>query len=417
MTAAATTPPEPASVEPSSPGSVQRGVPTRAYLLAFVVLGVSGGIAGFALTHLRDRVGTDNAGISLVFVVTAIGYVLGSFGAGRGLDAGHGHRRWVVSMAVLVASWAVVAATTSLLVMLAAIFVMGLAGGICDASGNTLVVWSRPEGPGALLNALHLAFAAGVMVTPIVVRVSLGVGDRLWVAVGVLVVLAMVSGALMLRGSQPTRTRTEVVERSVATGARTLHVALICTFFFAYVAYETTFLSWILTYTEEIGYERAATGVSFMAGLGFAVGRVIAVPVAARVAPGRILGVTLSASLAVLVVFIAAQGPGATLWVVSFLFGAAVAPQYAAMMGYAESHLALSGRNTSVIVACSGMGGLVIPRIVGELFDRRGPESLPVTMMLLGLLAAASAVVISRTVGRTVEARSAAPAGTGGAAG
>lgn len=384
-----------------SPSVVRQDAPTRAYLLAFVALGVSGGIAGFALTHLRERVGTDNAGISLVFVLTSVGYVLGSFGAGKGLDAGRGHHRWVIATAALVAAWGVVAAATSLVVMLVAFFVIGVAAGICDASGNTLVVWSRPDGPGGLLNALHLAFAAGVMVTPIIVRVSLGVGDRLWIAVGVLAVLGAVSAVSLLRGVQPARSRAEVVERSVASGARGRHVALVCLFFFAYVAYETTFLSWILTYTEEIGYARAATGVSFMAGLGFAAGRVVAVPVAGRVAPGRILGVTLAASLAVLVLFLAAQEPGATLWVVSFLFGASVAPQYAAMMGYAESHLALSGRNTATIVACSGMGGLVIPRIIGELFDRRGPGSLPVTMLILGLLAAVTAVVIARTVGRT----------------
>jgi fucose permease len=372
-----------------------------------VALGVSGGIAGFALTHLRERVGTDNAGISLVFVLTSVGYVLGSFGAGRGLDAGHGHRRWAVATAVLVASWGLVAATTSLVVMLAAFFAIGLAAGVCDASGNTLVVWSRPDGPGGLLNALHLSFAAGVMVTPIIVRVSLDVVDRLWIAVGVLAVLGAVSAWLILGGEQPVRGRAEVVERSEASGARGRHVALVCLFFFAYVAYETTFLSWILTYTEEIGYARAATGVSFMAGLGFAVGRVIAVPVAGRVSPGRILAVTLVASLVVLVPFLVVQEPGATLWVVSFLFGAAVAPQYAAMMGYAEAHLALSGRNTAAIVACSGMGGLVIPRIVGELFDRRGPDALPVTMLVLGLLAAATAVVIARTVGGATRAAAA----------
>jgi hypothetical protein len=53
------------------------------------------------------------------------------------------------------------------------------------------------------------------------------------------------------------------------------------------------------------------------------------------------------------------------------------------------------------------MGGLVIPRIVGELFDRRGPDALPVTMLVLGLLAAATAVVIARTVGGATRAAAA----------
>ncbi|MFZ9628923.1 MAG: MFS transporter [Ilumatobacteraceae bacterium] len=379
----------------------QSSAPTRAYLLAFVVLGIAASIGGFALTHLRERAGdVDNAAISLIFVVSAVGYVIGSFTAGRGLDAGAGHRRWVLAIAVLVATWAVMAAATSLWLMLVASVFAGLAGGVCDASGNTLVVWSRPDGNGALLNALHLSFAIGVMVCPFVVRVSLWAGDTLWLAVAVMAILGAGSIVPMVRSAPPVRTRVEVAERSTASGARTRHVVFVCVFFFAYVAYETTFLTWIATFTEEIGYARAVTGVSFMAGAGFTLGRVLAVPAASRFTPGRILAATMAASLVVLAVFLASHDAGPLLWVIAFLFGAAVAPQYASMMGYAESHLALSGRNTSAIVATSGMGGLAIPYVMGELFDRRGARSLPETMLVLGVLAAGTALVIGRTVGR-----------------
>ena len=35
--------------------------------------------------------------------------------------------------------------------------------GTGDVAGNTLLVWSRPESPGAALNALHLFFALGAI--------------------------------------------------------------------------------------------------------------------------------------------------------------------------------------------------------------------------------------------------------------
>ena len=127
--------------------SPETSAPTRAYLMAFVVLGIAASIGGFALSHLRDRAGgVDNASISLIFVITAVGYVVGSFAAGRGLDTGAGHRRWTAAIAVLVAMWAVTAAAAALWVMLVAAVFAGLAGGVCDASGNTLVVWSRQIG-------------------------------------------------------------------------------------------------------------------------------------------------------------------------------------------------------------------------------------------------------------------------------
>jgi len=82
------------------------------------------------------------------------------------------------------------------------------------------------------------------------------------------------------------------------------------------------------------------------------------------------------------------DGPGPMLWVVTLLFALSVAPQYASMMAFAETHLALSGRNTSAIVASSGLGGLVMPFVVGQLFDRIGPQALPPTIVGLAVLTA-----------------------------
>ena len=88
------------------------------------------------------------------------------------------------------------------------------------------------------------------------------------------------------------------------------------------------------------------------------------------------------------------------LWAIAFVFGAMVAPQYAAMMGFAEAHLSLSGRITSAIVATSGLGALVMPRIMGELFDRRGPGTFPGILVVLGVATVVTAVVVGRSLGR-----------------
>ena len=47
--------------------------PCGIYLVSFVVLGSALSIAGPALSHLHDRVGTDDGGISLVFVASSAG--------------------------------------------------------------------------------------------------------------------------------------------------------------------------------------------------------------------------------------------------------------------------------------------------------------------------------------------------------
>ena len=375
-----------------------RTTPVPAYLIGFVLIGIALSLAGPSLSHLRDRVNTTDGGIAWVFVGQSAGYIAGSIFAGHGLDSGRGHRRWIAAMVLSSASLALIAMAPSLLLLVIAFAVLGLACGLCDVSGNTLVMWSRPEGPGPLLNSLHLCFAIGAMVTPLLVNRSLHLVDSVWGVALPMVALTAVCASLMLPHPSPMRTRLATVERSHAGGARTMHVAVICAFFFAYVAMETGFANWIHTYVEQIEYGDAgtATGVTSMFGFGFALGRLAAIWTARHVSSGWTVAITTGMSVVASVLFVIFDGPGLMLWIVTLLFGLTVAPQYASMLAYAESHLALSGRNTSAIVAASGIGGLLMPFIVGQLFDRVGPQSLPPTVLVLAILTAAVAAYAGR---------------------
>jgi fucose permease len=67
----------------------------------------------------------------------------------------------------------------------------------------------------------------------------------------------------------------------------------------------------------------------------------------------------------------------AGLWIATFVFGVSIAPQFASMIGYAGTHFALSGSATSAFVGAAGLGGLVMPWTLGQLFDAHGPGVLP----------------------------------------
>ena len=367
------------------------------YLLGFLFVGLAGTMAGPGLSHLRDRVGTDDGGIALVFATQAAGYTIGSLVAARGLDAGRGHVRWVVAMVVATASVATIGTLDTLAPMALAFAVLGFCAGICDASGNVLVAWSRPSGAGPALNALHMMFAVGTMLSPIVVDRSLAITDSVWGVAVPLSFIGLASSVVLLRRPSPARTRFETVARSVASGARHIHVGLVCAFFLVYVGLEMTFASWIHSYVEQVGYGGAATatGVTVMFGAGFTLGRLVAIPVARRESPGRILAVTSAMAVATSATFVLFDGPGAALWVISFAFAVSVAPQYASMMAFAESHLALGGRDASAFVASSGVGLLVMPWLTGQLFDHTGPEALPWTVFVLAVVAAAVLAVVA----------------------
>ncbi len=371
-----------------------------AYLMGFVLIGIVLSISGPALSHLRDRMGTDDGGIAWMFVGGSIGYIAGSSFAGRLLDHGSGHRWWAGSMAAGVIGILLVAWAPNLLLLVLAFGVLGAACGVSDVAGNTLVMWSRPRGAGALLNALHLCFAIGALTAPLLVNRSIHWFDSVWAVAIPVGLLAAVAGAVLLRHPAPTRTRMDTVARSTAGGARTMHVVLVCLFFFAYVAFESGFVGWIHTYVEQIEYGDATTATAMLTVFwgGFALGRFVAIWMARLMSPGQMVAGSMSLSVVAAVLFALFPAGGPMLWLVTALFAVSIAPQYASMMAFAESHLALSGRNTSAIVAASGVGALVMPWVLGQMFDAIGPEALPPVMVGMTVLTSILALVAGRAV-------------------
>ena len=378
-----------------------RAVPVWVYLAGFVVLGSCLSFAGPALSHLRDRVGTDDGGISLVFVGSSIGYMFGSLIGGRFLDRGHGHQTWALCMAIAVLAVVLISQIRELAPLVAAFVVLGLVSGVGDVSGNTLVVWSRPESPGAALNALHLFFAIGALSAPLLTNRALAWSDSLWPVAVPLAVLTMICCIVLLSTPAPMKTR--AADRSggdVAASVRRGQLAIVSLFFFVYVALEVGFAGWIHSYVEQIGYGGAntATGVTVIFYVGFCVGRVVSIWLSSRFSAGWMLAGSMSLALAASTALVIFNGGNVGLWVVTFVFGVAVAPQFACMIGYAEAHFALSGAATSAFIAAAGLGGLVMPWTLGQLFDAHGPEVLPPVTLVACVATIAAALWVRHTV-------------------
>ena len=384
------------------PVPVPAPAPVWVYLAGFVVLGSCLSFAGPALSHLRDRVGTSDGGISLVFVGSSIGYMFGSFLGGRFLDRGRGHQVWAICMSIAVVAIVVISQTRQLAPLVATFVVLGLASGVGDVSGNTLVVWSRPESPGAALNALHLFFAVGALSAPLLTNRALAWSHSLWPVAIPLAVLTAICAVGLISTEAPMKTR--AADRSdaadVADSVRRGQLAIVSLFFFVYVALEVGFAGWIHSYVEQIGYGGAntATGVTVIFYVGFCVGRVVSIWLSSRFSAGWMLVGSMSVALASSMALVVFNGGNVGLWIVTFLFGVAVAPQFASMIGYAEAHFALSGAATSAFIAAAGLGGLVMPWTLGQLFDAYGPEVLPPVTLGACMATIAAALWVRHTV-------------------
>lgn len=359
----------------------RRPVPVWVYLLGFVVLGSSLSFSGAALSHLRDRVGTDDGGISLIFVGSSSGYMLGSFLGGRGLDRGRGHQIWAACMILAVAFIGAISQIRDLAPLVATFVLLGIVSGVGDVSGNTLVVWSRPESPGAALNALHMFFGVGALSAPLLTNRAIAWSGSLWPMVVPLGVMTLICGATLLTTPPPKKTRAAHPGHDAAGAAslRRSQLAVVSLFFFVYVSLEIGFANWIHSYVEQIGYGGAdtATGVTAIFWVGFSMGRVASIGLARRFSAGWMLVGSMTVAMMSSTALVLVNGGNIGLWIVTFLFGLSIAPQFASMIAYAEAHFVLSGAATSAFIGAAGLAGLVMPWSLGQLFDSHGPGVLP----------------------------------------
>jgi len=368
-----------------------------AYLFAFVLLGMGLSAVGPALGHLRERSGVGIGLSGLVLGGQSFGYIVGSLVSGRPYDRGHGHRVLVAGTITMAVAMAAASFVTNFAAIVLAFVLVGAGAALVDVGGNTLVVWSRPPATvGSSLNALHLCFGIGALMTPVLVARSLD-----WSGDLVLVPVVLGLGALGLavalrRVSTPVRASAPTGEHpQLLAGSRGLFL-LVALFFFLYVGAESTMAGWVSTYGEsiEIGGVEAAGWLTSMFFAGFTLGRVVAIWVASRVPVGVLVVSSCLGSMVAALALGLGDGTSMVVWAATFAFGFFLGPQYASMMAVGDERLRLSGSATSLIVAASGFGGLVLPVTTGWVLDGQGADSLPWALFVASMATTAVALAV-----------------------
>lgn len=370
-----------------------------AYLLSFVLLGMGLSVAGPALGHLRDRSGVGIGLSGLVLGGQSLGYIVGSLVSGRPYDRGHGHRVLVIGSATMAFAMVMASVVSDFAAIVVAFVLVGLSGALIDVGGNTLVVWSRPPATiGSALNALHLCFGIGALLTPIMVARSLDWSGDLALVPVVLGVGAVVL-VVVLRGVATPARAPAHADAVGAHGASPWLFALVASFFFLYVGAEATMAGWVSTYGEviDIGGIEAAGWLTSVFFAGFTLGRVAAIGVARRMPVATLLVSSCVGSSAAALVLAVGDGSPAVVWAATFAFGFFLGPQFASMMAVGDERLRLSGSSTSLFVAAAGLGGLVLPVATGWVLDGQGADALP--WALLVACAATTAVTVAVVVG------------------
>ena len=355
------------------------------YFLAFLILGASRGVLGPALPELAQNTGVQLTAISYLFSINAIGNIASDLFGARLYDRFSGHR--ILLLTVLLASGALLITPfiSSLVLLIALILLSGICQGIIETGGSTLTVWLYQNKSGPYLNINYFFSGLGSFLTPILIGISIfQTGTIRWAFVGA--ALLVIPGAVFLArlpSPQMPPRAPEGRERSASARLPWGLIAVIMFLLFIDIGIEVGFGGWVYTYAITLNLADKVTAAYLTSAffIALTLGRLIAIPLAARARPSIILLADLLGGLVSVALILARMDSPVFLWVGSIGLGFSLASVFPTCLALAERRMAVSGKITGWFMVGGSIGAMILPWITGQLFESVGP---PVVIFVVG---------------------------------
>lgn len=362
----------------------QKYITTAAYYLAFILLGLTISAEGPTLLKLSEHTSSTLGQISSIFLVGSFGYLTGSYISGRIYDRVPGHQFMAGILVMLGIVTALVPVATSLTVLLIIIFILGLAKGALDVGCNTLLLWVHNEKAGPFMNGLHAFFGVGAFIAPLIVAsVMKATNDIYWVYWSFAIAALPIAIFIWNLPSPPART---TPEEHKATPLPVLPVAVMVLCFLLYVGAEAGYGNWIYTYAfkRNLGTEITANYLTSAFWGFFTVGRLLGILISTRAKPLTILTIDFIGCLISVGLILLFQDSATILWIGSILLGISLASIFPTFLTLAEERMHVTGSMTGWFLVGAGLGGMLMPWLIGQAFAQIGPGSM-ITIVLVSI--------------------------------
>jgi MFS transporter, FHS family, glucose/mannose:H+ symporter len=367
---------------------------SRASTVGVLLLGAAVGLLlslyGPAIPELRSAYGVGGSGSALVLsahfggAMTGIGW--------WGLERRLGARTWLLAATVLLAAGAAgIAFAPAWPVVLAAAFGLGIGFGVVVVEINVLLAEGFGQRAAAMLNLLGAAFGAGAVTGPLAVAAT--GGYRVPFCAGALLAVAALALARDLPRTAPPPAPARERPPSVLVGGFVALCAL-------YVGAESGVGGWEAT-SLLAGGTGAAAAANWTAGYWAALttGRLLAIPLALRVAPPVLAaGSLLLAAAGLALAHLPELAPAAYT-----LTGLALGPVFPTVLAWLAAAAPGSRGSTAMVFAAANLGGVVLPVVIGRLVDAASPAVIPTTVLVVALACLGATLLLRRPAARALE--------------
>ena len=357
-------------------------VATIAYYLSFIILGLTTAASGPSLLKLAEHTASALDIISLIFVFSSFGYLVGSFFGGRAYDRFSSHKLMSLTLVVVAVTCIFIPLSNSLALLLFAMLLNGLAAGILDVGCNTLMLWTHGEKAGPFLNGLHFFFGVGSLIAPLLfAQVLLETGDIQWLYWSFAVASVPLAVWFWFLREPKHGGRTEEATNTIFPGLPVLVMAVL---FFLYVGLELGFGNWVYTYALTLNLESEVTAARLAAAFwgAFTFGRLLGVWVSTRLHSKTILWMDAIGCAISIAIIIFWKDSNTALWIGTIGLGISMASIFPTLIMLAGERMQITGTITGWFLVGSGAGSMLLPWLIGQVFVYTGPQAMTTVLLV-----------------------------------
>ncbi|MBC7929576.1 MAG: MFS transporter [Rubrivivax sp.] len=389
-----------------TPEDESRSARTAAYYAAFVAFGLTGAVLGPTLPQLVEGAGARTSVTGSLLAAHSVGFLVGSLGGARLFDRMNGHTVMAGSLLLMAAGLALMPLAPTLWLLAAVLIALGAAECTLDAGANTLLVATHGARTGPYLNGLHFFYGVGAFLAPLIVAHAARPGEGVHLAFWLLALLVLPVAVPFFKLAPPAlRAAADDGGREPRRASPAL-VLLLALFLFLYLGAEVGFSGWIYTYVVTLRMSDAE-GAAYLTSAfwgALTLGRLLAVPLAARIGPRVMLATDLAGCMLSIGVIVLSGGSFTAVCAGTLGLGLSMASIFPATFWLAGRGMRLDGRTTGWLLVGASCGAILVPWFAGLVFDAAGPRAV-MLVVLLDLVAAAAifAPLAARSGGKATQ--------------
>lgn len=357
-------------------------IATIIYYLAFIIMGATTAASGPSLPALAENTSSGLEQISLIFVFSSLGYLISSYFGGRAYDRIPGHKLMAAILIILGIASALIPIANSISLLLLFMFFSGFATGLLDVGCNTLLLWTHGEKSGPYLNGLHFFFGIGSFTAPLLLaQVLLLTGGIHWMYWVFAILCLPVAIWFWFLPEPATHIQSD---ESKNTALPLIPIVLCVLLFFLYVGLELGFGNWVYTYALTLGLGTTITAAYLTSAFwgAFTVSRLLGVWISTRMRAQNILIMDVVGCLVSTLIIMLWKDSVIALWVGTIGLGLSMASVFPTIFMYAGERMQITGTVTGLFLAGSGVGSMLLPWLIGQIFARTGPSTMTTVLLV-----------------------------------